>query len=109
MGEVPPCVTVTFTEGAPVAETVIVATREAALPLASKVAVRVPLPVPEGVTVHQAELLTADHAAEVVTANGVVPAVEATFWLAGVTVSVTDPVPVIEISSIPQYQPKDPT
>jgi hypothetical protein len=102
VGEVPPCVTVTFTEGAPVAETRIVATRDDEPPLASKVAVRVPLPVPEGVTVHHIVLLTAVQAAEVVTAKGVVPAVDATFWLAGVTVSVTDPVPVIEISSTPQ-------
>lgn len=65
-------------------------------------AVNVPLPVPEGVTVHQAASLTADHEPVVVTLKGVVPAGEATFCVEGVTLNVTIPVPVISTSSTPQ-------
>ena len=74
VGAVPPCVTVIVTGVAPEAETVILATREAAPPFAAYVAVSVPFPVPEGVTVHHAASLIADQAAEVVTVKGVVPA-----------------------------------
>ena len=62
----------------------------------------VPLPVPEGVTVHQDWSLTTVQAEFEVTVKGVDPAGEAgTFWFEGVTVS-DGPlmVPVMEISSI---------
>ena len=49
----------------------------------------VPFPLPEvGEIVHQAWLLVAVHAPVPVTAKLVDPAAAATFWLAGVTVSV---------------------
>ena len=65
-----------------------------------------PLPVPDGVTVHQVWLLVAVHAEVVVTVNGVVPAGVVTFWFGGVTDRVgPEAVPVIETSSTPQYLP----
>ena len=48
----------------------------------------VPLPVPEGVTVHHAALLCAVHAAFEVTEKAVLPEVAPTCWLAGETDSV---------------------
>ena len=47
-----------------------------------------PLPLPDAVTVHHDELLTAVQFELEVTANVVDPAVEGTFWFAGKTVSV---------------------
>jgi len=68
---------------------VIFATLEVSNVFTVYVAVMVPLPLPEGVTVHHAWSLTTVHEEFEVTVNGVVPAGEAgTFWLDGVTVSV---------------------
>ena len=50
-----------------------------------------PLPVPEGVGVHQAASLTVVHAELEVMLKLVFPAGAVTFWLAGVTASVGDP------------------
>jgi hypothetical protein len=51
-------------------------------------AVIVPFPEPERVTVHQAWSLDAVHAEFEVTAKAVLPAADVTFWLGGVTTSV---------------------
>jgi hypothetical protein len=48
----------------------------------------VPLPVPEGVTVHHVSLLTAVQLEFEVTVKLVLPATEPTFWFEGVTESV---------------------
>jgi hypothetical protein len=79
VGVVPDWVTVTLTEVAPGAETVIVATLEFVVVLAVKVAIMVPSPVPEGVTVHQAALLVVDQVVFEVTAKVVFPAGALTF------------------------------
>ena len=48
----------------------------------------VPLPLPDGVTVHQVWSLVTVHAEFDVTVKGVVPAGAVTFWFGGVTASV---------------------
>ena len=53
------------------------------------VAVIVPLPVPDGVTVHHDWLLVVVQEAFEVTVNGVVPAGAGTFWFDGVTARVS--------------------
>ena len=67
VGAEPDWETVTVTAGIPVTVTVTVATREVGIVLAINVAMIVPLPVPEGVTVHHAELLVTTQAALEVT------------------------------------------
>ena len=81
-------VTVTDTGPIPVTVTVIVAIRLLREVFSEKVAVSVPLPTPEGVTVHHAELLTALQAELEVTAKDVFPAAAETFWFDGVTLRV---------------------
>jgi hypothetical protein len=88
VGVVPACVTVTITGVSPATATVILATRTFEVVFSSYVAVSVPFPDPEGVTVHHAALLAADHAEFDVTLKLVFPAGAVTFWLAGFTVSV---------------------
>ena len=73
------CVTVTSTGLRPGTVTVMVATLAEQVVLAVKLAVMVPLPVPEeGVTVHQVWLLTAVHAQVVVKLKFVDPADDGT-------------------------------
>ena len=65
-----------------------------------------PLPVPDGVTVHHVWLLVAVHAEFEVTVKGVVPAAAVTFWLDGVTVRLGPPaVPVSDTLSMAHQYP----
>ena len=68
----------------------MVAVREVVSVFAVNVAVIVPLPLPEGVTVHQPELLSAVQPAFEVTVKPVLPAVAATLCVEGVTDRVAD-------------------
>ena len=58
----------------------------------------VPLPDPEAVTVHQAELLVADHAVLLVTVKFVFPATALTFWFDGVTDKVGEPAACVTVT-----------
>ena len=73
------CVTVTTTGLNPATITVILAERGAMVVFSEYVAVKVPEPVPEGVTVHHAALLEAVHATCVATEKAVLPPIAATF------------------------------
>ena len=75
VGGAPACVTVTETAGIPATVTVTVATRGVRSGFAVTEAVMLPLPVPEGVTVHHAMLLATVQAEFEVTENDVFPAV----------------------------------
>ncbi len=72
----------------PVAETVMVAVLEVVPVFAVYVAVSVPFPFPDGVTVHQPASLWAAHELLEVTVKAVFPAAAVTYWLAGATLSV---------------------
>jgi hypothetical protein len=77
--------------------TVIDATRSVTVGLLRLVAVIVPFPVPEGVTVHQDESLTAVQEEFDRTVKFVFPAAKETFRLEGVTLNVgVEPVTVNE-------------
>ena len=84
-GVAPACETVTTMGVSPFTVTVTLAVLADTEVFSLKVAVMVPFPVPEVVTVHQPWLLEAVHAAFEVTLKGVVPAAAATFWFEGVT------------------------
>lgn len=85
---VPSCDTVTTTGARPVTVTVIWAVRGSVPEFSVKLAVMVPFPLPEGVTVHHPELLDAIQLVFDVTVNVVTPSLLVTFWLGGVTASV---------------------
>lgn len=99
MGALPDCVTVTVTGLTPLAVTVMLAVRTLVEALAVKLATKVPLPLPEGVTVHQAALLKTLQAVFEVTVNDVLPAEALTFWLAGVTASEGDPAAWVTVTA----------
>ena len=73
VGVAPSCVTVTVEVGAPEAVTVMVATLGVTEVFNEYVAVMVPLPVPDGLTVHQVWLLDAFQEVLEVTVNAVDP------------------------------------
>lgn len=84
----PAWVTVTTSGVSPVTVTVILATRVDVVRFSLYVAVSVPLPVPEAVTVHQVWSLVEPQSVLEVTLNAVLPAAVVTTWFVGLTLKV---------------------